>query len=60
MFTVWLIAQALLQLLIVLGPLMILGILFDHTMGWFHRWVSACMLMIFVTLAADMVSRHSA
>ena len=56
MFTVWLIAQALLQLLIVLGPLMILGILFDHTDGWFHRWVSACMLMIFVTLAADMVS----
>ena len=56
MFTVWLIAQALLQLLIVLGPLMVLAILFDHTRGWFDRWLSACMLMIFVTLAADMVT----
>jgi type IV secretion system protein VirB6 len=56
MFTVWLIAQALLQLLIVLGPLMVLGVLFNHTRGWFDRWLSAMMLMVFVTLAADMVS----
>lgn len=56
MFTVWLIAQALLQLLIVLGPLMVLGILFDHTRGWFDRWLSAMTLMVFVTLAADLIT----
>jgi type IV secretion system protein VirB6 len=56
MFTVWIIAQALLQLLIVLGPLIILSLLFNATAGWFHRWVSAMMLMVFVTLAADMIT----
>jgi type IV secretory pathway VirB6-like protein len=56
MFTVWLIAQALLQLLIVLGPLIVLGILFDHTRGWFDRWLSAMTLMVFVTLAADLIT----
>jgi type IV secretion system protein VirB6 len=56
MFTVWIVAQALLQLLIVLGPLLILSLLFNATAGWFHRWVSAMMLMAFVTLAADMIS----
>ena len=56
MFTVWLIAQAILQLLIVMGPLLILAILFDHTRGWFDRWISAMMLMVFVTFTADLVS----
>ena len=56
MFTVWLIAQALLQLLIVLGPLIVLGVLFDHTRGWFDRWLSAMTLMVFVTLAADLIT----
>jgi type IV secretion system protein VirB6 len=56
MFAVWIVAQALLALLLTIGPLIILALLFDYMRGWFDRWIAAMLLMVLVTMTADLIS----
>jgi type IV secretion system protein VirB6 len=56
MFLVWIVAQAVLQILLTLGPIIILALLFDYMRGWFDRWIAAMLLMALVTLATDVIT----
>jgi type IV secretory pathway VirB6-like protein len=56
MFLVWIVAQALLQILLTVGPIIILALLFDYMRGWFDRWIAAMLLMALVTLATDLIT----
>jgi hypothetical protein len=56
MFTVWMIAQALLALLLTLGPLFFLALLFQYTDSFFYRWLNVLAALAVATLAVDMLS----
>jgi type IV secretion system protein VirB6 len=56
MFTVWMVAQALLALLLTLGPLFFLALLFQYTDGWFYRWLNVLAAVVVATLAVDLLS----
>lgn len=56
LFAVWLIAQALIEVVLILGPILLLGLLFDYTRGLFDRWIGALILLGLVTFCADMLS----
>lgn len=56
LFCAWIVAQALIELLLVLGPVLLLGLLFDYTRSLFDRWVSTLILFILVTFTVDMLS----
>lgn len=53
MFTVFLITQALTGLLLVLGPILVLGLLFDYTLAIFNQWIGRLITLALVTLAVD-------
>jgi TrbL/VirB6 plasmid conjugal transfer protein/Transglycosylase-like domain len=56
MFTVWMVAQVLLALLLTLGPLFFLALLFQYTDGWFYRWLNVLAAVVVATLAVDLLS----
>jgi TrbL/VirB6 plasmid conjugal transfer protein len=56
MFAVWIVAQALLGILLVIGPLIILALLFDYMRGWFDRWLAAAAMLVLVTVVTDLIA----
>ena len=55
MFAVILVTNIVLQLLITLGPVLIVGLAFDYFRGVFDRWISSLITLSLVTLSADIV-----
>jgi type IV secretion system protein VirB6 len=55
MFAIFLILQALTSIMLVLGPVFILGLLFDYFRGVFDRWVFVMIGLGAATLAVDVL-----
>lgn len=55
MFVVWIVAQALMEILFILGPILILGLLFEWTRQFFDRWLGALVMLALISLAANLL-----
>ncbi|MDD2860000.1 MAG: type IV secretion system protein [Acidiphilium sp.] len=55
LFAVFIIVQTLLGIVIILGPIMILGYLFDYTKRYTDGWLSALITLSILTLVVDIV-----
>ena len=55
MFIVVLITNILMQLVITLGPLLMVSLAFDYTRAIFDRWMGSLIMLSLVTLGADIV-----
>jgi type IV secretion system protein VirB6 len=56
LYAVWLVAQALLEIVLIEGPILLLGLLFEYTRRLFDSWVGALILLVLVVFSADMLS----
>jgi len=55
MFVVWIVVQALMEILFILGPILILGLLFEWTRQFFDRWLGALVMLALISLAANLL-----
>ena len=57
LFGVWFLIQSLLVILLMLGPIFVLGLLFDYFRGWFDRWIGALLGLCFASVATTVLTQ---
>jgi hypothetical protein len=56
MFGVWFVAQVISEILLVLGPLLVLTLLSEYLSEMFVKYIKILLLMVLITFAADLVT----